>query len=69
MIDIKDIHDHLVCKADELTGYIEASYRRQTTRIHLPVGESFQIERFGTVTIIIRDSPTTFKVKRLALIA
>ncbi len=64
MTDIKDYFDHLVCKVDEVTGFVEASYKKQTTSTYLSIGESFVIDRNGVVTVITRDSYKTFKVER-----
>lgn len=64
MKQVKDCNNHTVCFIDESTGYVEASYKKQTTSTHLSVGEKFQIERNGATTIIIRVSNTEMKIER-----
>lgn len=64
MVQIRDDNNHLVCKANEETGYIEAAYKGQVVSTYLPVGQSLRIERQGAATTIIRDTEATFKVER-----
>lgn len=64
MVQIRDDNNHLVCKANEETGYIEAAYKGQVVSTYLPVGKSLRIERQGAITIITRDTETTIKIER-----
>lgn len=66
---IKDCNGHTVCYIDEATGYIEASYKRQTTSTYLSVGRKFQIKRNGAKTIITRVSETKMIIERYPIAA
>lgn len=69
MEDIRDCKGHLVCKAEPSDGFIESSYKRQTTKMRLPIGGNITIERDGVRTVITRRDSTELDVesKELAM--
>lgn len=69
MKQVKDCNNHTVCYIDEETGYVEASYKKQTTSTYLSVGKSFQIVRNGAKTTITRVSDTKMKIERCHIAA
>lgn len=69
MEDICDCKGYLVCKAEPSDGFIESSYKRQTTKTQLAIGGNITIERDGVRTIITRRDSTELDVesKELAM--
>lgn len=59
---IKDLQNHIVCYADAKTGLLEAKYKKQITKTHLPVGGYITIIRDMTETVIKRISATAIEV-------
>lgn len=64
MKQVKDCNNHTICYIDEATGYVEASYKRQTTSTYLSIGEQFKIVRDSAKTVITRISNTKMKIER-----
>lgn len=69
MEDIRDCRGHLVCKAEPSEGFIESTYKRQTTKMRLPVGGNIAIERDGIRTTITRRNSSELDInsKELAM--
>lgn len=69
MEDIRDCRGHLVCKAEPSEGFIESTYKRQTTKTRLPIGGNITIERDGVRTTITRRDSTELNIdsKELAM--
>ena len=63
MENIRDCKGHLVCKAEPSNGFIESSYKHQTTKTILPIGGYFAIERDGVRTTIMRCDSTELNVE------
>ncbi len=69
LVPIKDYMEHVVCYGDAQTGEVENKYKKQTTRMKLPIGGSLNIVRDGTETEIIRVSVTKFEVHSYPAVA
>ena len=63
MDEIRDCLGRLACKGDAVTGEIETLYKGCRTRLRLPVGERFTVERERTVTHITRLASRAFRVE------
>ena len=63
MEDIRDCKGRLICKAEPSIGFIESSYKRQSTKTQLPIGGIITIERDRVRTIIKRKSSTKLDVE------
>ena len=64
MVEIRDGKKRLACKYDAETGLIEALYKGYKASTRLAVGESFRVERDTTVTVVTRDTVTTFLIEQ-----
>lgn len=64
MVEVRDGKKRLVCKYDAETGLIEALYKGYKASTRLAVGESFRVERDTTVTVVTRDTVTTFLIEQ-----
>lgn len=49
-----DCLGHCVCYADAETGLVEHRIGKVTTRTHIAMGETYTIEKEGTVTVLRR---------------
>ncbi len=63
MIPFYDSLGRLACTGDPETGLVECWYKKHKTSTVLQIGESFTVEREGTVTIITRASAYKFTVE------
>lgn len=63
MVEVRDGKKRLACKYDAETGLIEALYRGYKASTRLAVGDSFMVERDTTVTVVTRDTVTTFLIE------
>lgn len=59
---IKDCQSHVVCFADAKTGLLESKYKKQITRMVIPIGSEITIIRDETQTVIKRISESAFEV-------
>lgn len=64
MVEVRDGKKRLACKYDAKTGLIEALYKGYKASTRLAVGESFRVERDTTVTVVTRDTVTTFLIEQ-----
>ncbi len=64
MVEVRDGKQRLACKYDAETGLIEALYKGYKASTRLAVGESFRVERDTTVTVVTRDTVTTFLIEQ-----
>ena len=61
--DIRDCRGRLICKAEPSIGFIESSYKRQNTKMQLPIGGIITFERDGVRTTIKRQNSTNLDVE------
>lgn len=59
-----DARNRICCYADATTGIIEHEYKRVKTRIKLPVGGEYCLERDNTITIFRRMEELEFEIER-----
>lgn len=59
-----DARHRICCYADAAAGIIEQEYKRVKTRVKLPVGGEYRVERDNTVTIFRRTKELEFEVER-----
>lgn len=64
MVAVRDGKKRLACKYDAETETIEALYKGYKTSTRLEVGNSFALERDTTVTVVTRDTVTTFLIEQ-----
>ncbi len=64
MVEVRDGKKRLACKYDAETGLIEALYKGYKASTRLAVGESFRVEHDTTVTVVTRDTVTTFLIEQ-----
>lgn len=64
MVEVRDGKKRIACKYDAETGLIEALYKGYKASTRLAVGESFRVERDTTVTVVTRDTVTTFLIEQ-----
>jgi len=67
MEPIRDIDRHIVCKADSFRGTIERITKRETIRIHVPVGGEIEFINERTYTVIRRVRTDLFYVNSIHL--
>ena len=60
MVEVRDGKKRLACKYDAETGLIEALYKGYKASTRLAVG----VERDTTVTVVTRDTVTTFLIEQ-----
>lgn len=59
---VTDCRDRCACYADAVTGLIEHEWKKVRTRVCIPIGGEYRIERDATVTILKRISTEEFEV-------
>ena len=64
MEPIKDIDQHMLCKADPYRGVIERTVRNDTMIIYLPIGGEVTFAKEKTYTIIRREGHSLLNVYR-----
>lgn len=59
-----DARNRICCYADVLTGVIEHEYKHVKTKVCLPIGGEYSLERDNTVTIFRRTEKSEFEIER-----
>lgn len=62
MEELRNHKHQLIGMGDPETGFVEQSYKRQTTRTHLPIGGEMVVERNNVITTIKRLNKYRFEV-------
>ena len=67
MEELRNHKNQLVGMGDPETGLIEQSYKRQITRMHLPIGGVMTVERNNIETTIKRLNSYKFEVNSIEM--